>query len=54
MAEVERPAAQDPEADSAPPLPDEVTSLLDLNADVDLAPDLAAPSDLAAARERRR
>jgi len=43
-------SAQDLEAESATPLPTkEVMSLLDLNADVDLALDLAAPIDLAVA-----
>lgn len=50
MSEPERLSAQDLEAQSATPLPTkEVLSLLDLNADVDLALDLAAPVDLAVA-----
>ena len=50
MTELERLSAQDLEAQSATPLPTkEVMSLLDLNTDVDLALDLAAPIDLAVA-----
>ena len=50
MGDVERLSAEDLEAQSATPLPaKEVMSLLDLNADVDLALDLAAPIDLAVA-----
>ena len=50
MSELERLSAQDLEAQSATPLPTKVVmSLLDLNADVDLALDLAAPIDLAVA-----
>ena len=47
---MERLSAADLEAENATPLPTkEVLSLLDLNADVDLALDLAAPVDLAVA-----
>ena len=50
MGDVERLSAEELEAQSATPLPaKEVMSLLDLNADVDLALDLAAPIDLAVA-----
>ncbi|HEV8116042.1 MAG TPA: hypothetical protein VGP53_07375 [Acidimicrobiales bacterium] len=50
MSELERLSVQDLEAESATALPTkEVMSLLDLNADVDLALDLAAPVDLAVA-----
>ena len=50
MTQSKRLSAQDLEAESATPLPTkEVMSLLDLNADVDLALDLAAPVDLAVA-----
>lgn len=50
MTELERLSAQDLEAESATALPTkEVMSLLDLNADIDLALDLAAPVDLAVA-----
>lgn len=50
MSDLERLSAQDLEAESATALPNkEVLSLLDLNADVDLALDLAAPVDLAVA-----
>src|ERR671921_75212 len=46
----ERLSAEDLAAESATPLPDkEVLSLLDLNADVDLGLNLAAPVDLAVA-----
>ena len=50
MSDMERLSAQDLEAETATALPSkEVLSLLDLNADVDLALDLAAPVDLAVA-----
>lgn len=50
MTELEPLSVQDLEAQSATALPTkEVMSLLDLNADVDLALDLAAPVDLAVA-----
>jgi hypothetical protein len=50
MTELEPLSAQDLEAESATALPTkEVMSLLDLNADIDLALDLAAPVDLAVA-----
>ena len=50
MTDMERLTAQDLEAETATALPTkEVLSLLDLNADVDLALDLAAPVDLAVA-----
>src|SRR5688500_14663806 len=50
MSEPERLSAEDLAAESATALPrKEVMSLLDLNADVDLALDLAAPVDLAVA-----
>jgi hypothetical protein len=50
MDKLERLSAQDLDAESATALPaKEVMSLLDLNADVDLALDLAAPIDLAVA-----
>ena len=50
MSELQRLSTQDLEAESATALPTkEVMSLLDLNADVDLALDLAAPVDLAVA-----
>ena len=50
MSELERLSADDLEAETAMPLPTkEVMSLLDLNADIDLALDLAAPVDLAVA-----
>ncbi len=50
MSELEKLSAQDLEAEGATALPTkEVLSLLDLNADVDLALDLAAPVDLAVA-----
>lgn len=50
MTELDRLSAADLEAESATALPTkEVLSLLDLNADVDLALDLAAPVDLAVA-----
>ena len=50
MTELERLSVEDLEAQSATALPTkEVMSLLDLNADVDLALDLAAPVDLAVA-----
>ena len=50
MSELQPLSAQDLEAESATALPTkEVLSLLDLNADVDLALDLAAPVDLAVA-----
>jgi hypothetical protein len=50
MSELERLSAGDLEAEAATPLPTkEVMSLLDLNADIDLALDLAAPVDLAVA-----
>ncbi len=50
MSEPERLTAEDLAAESATALPrKEVMSLLDLNADVDLALDLAAPVDLAVA-----
>lgn len=50
MTEMDRLSAADLEAESATALPTkEVLSLLDLNADVDLALDLAAPVDLAVA-----
>ncbi len=50
MTELERLSAEDLEAQDASALPTkEVMSLLDLNADVDLALDLAAPVDLAVA-----
>ena len=50
MSELEPLSAQELEAQGATPLPTkEVMSLLDLNADVDLALDLAAPVDLAVA-----
>ena len=50
MTDMERLSAADLEAESATALPTkEVLSLLDLNADVDLALDLAAPVDLAVA-----
>ena len=50
MSQPERLSAQDLDAQSATPLPTkEVMSLLDLNADIDLALDLAAPIDLAVA-----
>lgn len=50
MSELERLSIEDLEAQSASALPTkEVMSLLDLNADVDLALDLAAPVDLAVA-----
>jgi hypothetical protein len=50
MTDMDRLTAADLEAESATALPTkEVLSLLDLNADVDLALDLAAPVDLAVA-----
>lgn len=50
MSELDRLSAHDLEAETATALPSkEVLSLLDLNADVDLALDLAAPVDLAIA-----
>lgn len=50
MSDIERLSAQELEAETATALPSkEVLSLLDLNADVDLALDLAAPVDLAVA-----
>jgi hypothetical protein len=50
MSQPERLSAQDLDAQGATPLPTkEVMSLLDLNADIDLALDLAAPIDLAVA-----
>ena len=50
MSQPERLSMQDLDAQSATPLPTkEVMSLLDLNADIDLALDLAAPIDLAVA-----
>ena len=50
MTELDGLSAADLDAQGATPLPTkEVLSLLDLNADVDLALDLAAPVDLAAA-----
>ena len=50
MSDLERLSPADLEAESATALPTkEVLSLLDLNADVDLALDLAAPVDLAVA-----
>ncbi len=50
MTELDRLSTADLEAESATALPTkEVLSLLDLNADVDLALDLAAPVDLAVA-----
>ena len=50
MTERQPLSASDLESESATPLPNkEVMSLLDLNADVDLALDLAAPIDLAVA-----
>ena len=52
MSESERLSAEDLAAESATALPrKEVMSLLDLNADVDLALDLAAPVDLAVAAD---
>jgi hypothetical protein len=42
-------AAEELGAQGATALPDEVVSILDLNADLDLAIDAAAPIDLAAA-----
>src|SRR4051812_38574813 len=48
--EIERVSMDEVEAEDAVSLPDkEVMSLLDVNADVDLGLDLAAPVDLAAA-----
>src|SRR5215212_8078961 len=48
--EIERVSMEEIEAEDAVPLPDkEVMSLLDVNANVDLGLDLAAPVDLAAA-----
>jgi len=50
MSELERLSMDDLEGQSATALPTkEVMSLLDLNADIDLALDLAAPVDLAVA-----